>query len=306
MPLKVMPPFLFIRINKQQQKQRKEKIGSIYFHPNEVFMTRNMQVGEIVDIGKAAHQYFPEAKIGDTAIVHHFIENKEIGFFIDEDDTYNYYVTTVFDYMELNPKQAEKEKQIGALPFYAGKGNLCYGIIKKDGTIIPNKDYIFLEVEKPVETDLPDLELISPLPNEGKVFNHIPLTTHSSGLIVPKQWKETRTDSENKMATIRHEIDELSKTKMSPDVKEGIEKKEAELNKLSGKINSKRYETYKIEFINPETKNKFHADSGDFLFCLNIACRTKVEINNKEYIVAQTKYIGVLQQWAKESITAPH
>lgn len=299
-----MPPYFLIRINKQQQQEKKEKIGSIYLHPNEVFMTRNMQMGEIIGIGKEAHEYFPEAEIGDTAIIHHFIEKKEVGFFIDEDETYNYYITTVFDYMERFPKKAEQEKKDGSIPFYAGKGNLCYGIIKKDGEIIPNKDFIFLETEKPAETDLPDLEITSNLKDGNKLFTDVPFTTHSSGLIVPKEWKETRTDTETKMKSIQAEIENISQTKMTTDVKRGIEKKEAEIAALSQKINSKRYEPYIIEHINPDTSKQFaYSQRGDALYMLNIACKTKIEIEGKEYIVAQTKYIGVPQKWALQEVS---
>ena len=303
MKFKVMPPFFFVRIDKKIQQEKKEKIGSLYLPPNEVFMTRNMQVGKIIDIGRDAHKYFPEAEIGDTAILHHFIENKDIGFFIDEDEKYNYYITTVFDYMEVFKKQADEENKNGTIPSYAGKGNKCYGVIKKDGRIIPNREYIFLQTEQKAQTDLPELELLSPLKGEGAVFKELPLTLHSSGLIIPKEWKETRTDTENRMKKIQAEIDNLAQTKLRKEVKEGIEKKEAELAALSHKINSKRYEPYKVEFINPETKDKYHCDQGDTLYCLNIACKTKVEVNGNEYIVAQTKYIGVPEKWAKESVS---
>lgn len=110
------------------------------------------------------------------------------------------------------------------------------------------------------------------------------------------------------MKKIQAEIDNLAQTTMNDQVKKGIESKEAELAKLSAKINSKRYESYTIAYINPilskELENVFDmpCNNGDEIYALNIACQTKVEFNNVEYRVAESKYIGVPEKWAKEAL----
>lgn len=41
-----------------------------------LFMLHNMQLGEVMDIGKEAQKNYPDLKVGDQAILHHFVESQ--------------------------------------------------------------------------------------------------------------------------------------------------------------------------------------------------------------------------------------
>src|ERR1700749_1621609 len=96
MSLRPHKAYFLVKINKQEQKDRVEKTDSgIYLAPNYVWLTRCMQNAEIVAIGDFAHKSFPEARVGDTLIIHHFIEGDDetpTEYLVDSDETYNYYV----------------------------------------------------------------------------------------------------------------------------------------------------------------------------------------------------------------------
>src|ERR1035437_8362497 len=100
MTLRAMPNYFIVKIEIEKQKERKEKIGSLYIHASYTFMRRNMQQGEIVAIGSIVATQFPQAKVGDTLIFHHFVEGSESGGgnFIFEENGDNYYYVTAADY----------------------------------------------------------------------------------------------------------------------------------------------------------------------------------------------------------------
>ena len=283
-------PYFFIKINKGIQKDRKEKIGSLYVHPDYVFMKRNMQCGEIVAIGTKAHEYFPEAKVGDVLIMHHMIEAAEKSYIIDSDETFNYYMVQAFE--------------------FPGERNMTYGVWNET-EIIPNKDYIFLESEQ-LTTDLPDLEVQSNLAGEGSWKVNIPMTVSAGGLFVAKEVKRTREDLTVEMRANLTRIKQLSnsQSRMNREVIAEIKRLEGENAKLSKQISHKEYEPYKIAFINPEIQDEIsdicgdRTDKGSIVYFLDIACQTKVEFLGKEYIVAENKYIGASEQWLVNSVRA--
>lgn len=281
-------PYFFIKINKNIQKDRKEKIGSLYVHPDYVFMKRNMQCGEIVAIGTKAHEYFPQAKVGDVLICHHFVEASEKSYLIDSDDNFNYYMVQG---MEL-----------------PGERNTTYAVW--NGTeIIPNKDYIFLESEQ-VTTDLPDLEVQSNLSGEGSWKVTTPMTVSAGGLFIPKKVKKSREELTSIMQQNLTRIKQLSnsQSRMNREVIAEIKRLEVDNLILSKEINRKEYEPYKVSFINPDIQDEIcditgdRVDKGSTIYFLNIAAQTKVEFLGKEYIIAENKYIGAPEQWLLDSL----
>lgn len=264
-----MPSYVFIRIARKKQEQKKGKIGSIIIPETQRFFMYNMQVGEILAIGKAAAKSFPEMKVGHTLLCHHFVESEDDSsaredHLVHQDDDYNYYVVTCFE-------------------FYR-KGNETYGVW--DGEkIIPNKEYIFLE--PPLKDD----------PKSPDEYINSALSKTQSGLLVFSNWTESRETKTEKMQRLKKEIESLSKSGISqPHIKRGIEEKEAELTRMSLDVNSKKYEAYTIAAFNPELKEHFHPDAniavGEIIYVLNIAAQTEIDFNGKKYIVAKTNYIG--------------
>lgn len=248
-----MPPYFIVKINIQDQKKRMQIENGFYTAPDYVFMTRNMQHGEIVSIGSEAQRQFPEAQVGLRLLFHHFVESDEKDFLIDSDEEYNYY----------------------AVPgmWFNGEKNLTYGVI--DGEkVIPHKDYVFLYTG--------DEEL--PKTQEEKI-------SEEDGFLLMTGYQESRKDKAEKMGTLKREIIELTKSDASYDLKTTIERKEMEADKISRDINKREYSEFKVAHISPETKSKFAKDFTK-LGMLNIACHTRIEIDNNEYLIAETKYIA--------------
>lgn len=261
-----MPPYFLIRISRQEQAQKKQKLGSIIIPETETFMMYNLQCGEVIGIGQKAHEYFPEVEIGHTLLIHHFVqgandnESRE-DHLVHQDEIYNYYVVTCYDYYR--------------------KGNETYGAW--DGEkIIPNKDYIFLEIPTKKEPETPDEYINSALQE------------HTSGLFTFSKWEESRETKAEKMKRLQEEIQWLSKSNPDkPHIRQGILEKEAELQRLSLDINSRSYQEYTIAAFNPELKIYLPGILiGGKILVLNIAAQTEIEFSNKKYIVAKASYIG--------------
>lgn len=279
MQIRPMPPYILIRIARKQQEEKKGKIGSIIIPETQRFLMYNMQAGEIMAIGHKAAKFFPEMRVGQTLLCHHFVEaegeeSAREDHLIDQDDTYNYYVVTCFD-------------------FYR-KGNETYGVW--DGEkIIPNKEYIFLE--PPVKDD----------PKSPDEYINSALSKTQSGLLVFSNWSESRESKTEKMQRLKAEIESLSKSGISQShIKRGIEEKEAELNRMSLDVNSKSYHPYVIAAFNSQLKENFHPNAdiavGKIIYVLNIAAQTEIDFNDKKYIVAKTSYIGGVESYAYGAI----
>lgn len=274
--VKPMPPYFLVSIPKKDQKERKEKIGSIYLHPTYIFLTRNMQCGEIVAIGSQAAELLPDASVGDTLLFHHFVESLEKCQCVDSDDNFNYYVVTAC--------------------YHNGQNNQTYGIWNGKN-IIPHPDYIFLACE--TEDNATALD----------EFLHKKTAVNENGILQFNDWKITREDITRKMEKIKNEIESLAKTKMREDVAREINRKESEMNELSKLMHKKRYQLYSIFAINPSF-NLAIANiygcwlaSGSKVYMLNIACETKIEFDRKEYIVAKSQHFGVPHSWVQRKFT---
>lgn len=259
-----MPSYFLIRIARKEE--RKQKIGSIIIPETQTFMMYNIQAGEIVGIGKKAAEYFPEAKVGDTLLCHHFVQglnenDAREDHLIHQDETHNYYVVTCFDFHR--------------------KSNETYGIW--DGEkIIPNKDYIFLEV--PTKDD----------PKSPDEYINSAIQQTTGGILTFTNWTESRETKADKMQRLKSEIQELSKSgAQKPHIAQGIKVKEAELEQLSLNINNKSYQEYTVAAFNPDLKNHLpEIEVGGSIYILNIAAQTEIDFMDKKYIVAKTSYIG--------------
>lgn len=261
-----MPPYFLIKSARKEEDFKKKKIGSIIIPETETFMLYNLQAGEIVGIGAKAHDHFPEAKIGDILLIHHFVqginesEAKE-DHLIFQDDEFNYYVVAAFD--------------------FHGKGNETYGVW--DGIkIIPNKNYIFLHPQ--IKAD----------PQSADDYINSALKKTTSGIFLFSQWQESRESKAEKMQRIKRDIEELSKSgAQKPHIAKGIMEKETELQRLSLDINTRSYQPYKVCAYHPSLKEALPSiTEGSEVFLLNIAAQTEVDFNGNRYIVCKTDYIG--------------
>lgn len=264
-------PYFLIRIARQSQNQKKEKVGKIIIPETLRFMQYNLQCGEVVAIGEKANEYFPEVKIGYTLLVHHFVEGEgeqdaREDHLVDQDENFNYYVVSAY---------AFHRKNVETYAVWDGE------------KIIPNKDYIFLEPETVVDPKSPDEYIESAIKKT------------ETGLFVFNKWRENRETKTEKIKSLRQEIDSLSKSGVNkPHVITAIRNKEAEIELLSTQINKRLYKPCKIAAFNPELSSLFghQIELNDEIWMLDSAIETIIEFNGRKYIAAKTQYIGCINK----------
>lgn len=288
-----LPPYFLIKISKEAQSETKEKIGSLYFPPAYAYMRRELQFGEILAIGEAAKEYMPLAEVGDYLLIHHFVSGKKSDngysfFLIDEDAEFNYYAVNAFE--------------------VPGEMPLSYAIAK-GSDIIPNPDYIFLEVPKEEA-------------NDGEGFA---MKASENGIYIPKEKKKTRDEYMSIMSKNMERIKKISNviphTPMEeisilrdPAKKERYESAiaeikllEAENSRISKEINKKKYEPFVVAAINPDWQSYLNSigenvNVGDTIHFLNIAAKTTINFSGTDFIVARTKYFGCSDFYIKNAI----
>lgn len=211
--MKPLSPNFLIRVPKKDEKDRSEKIDGVYLHPAFVWMTRNTQCGIIEGISKGAAANFPEAKIGDILIVHHFTQGSVSSlettkrFLVSEDEDNHYYNVTS---QEWN-----------------GQNNQTYGVWDGD-KIIPHPEYLFLEmnVVKPILEETP----------EG---------------IILSEWHQTPEEIQMKLERIKNDILNLTKQHITPEIVTAVQKKELEQMRLSEQLHQIKYLQYTIAYSHP-------------------------------------------------------
>jgi ferredoxin-fold anticodon binding domain-containing protein len=277
--LSPLGPYFLIRINRREQSVRKQKIGSLFLAETHVKMEREVQAGEIVDIGFEATQDFPEAKIGHILLIHYFVTGKEAEgtddstYHVDTDEDYNYYMVA--------------SRSIN------GRRNECYGVFDGE-SIIPHSDFIFLEAEKKEEV----------VPLDG--FLNQNTTVSSGGLVVFKQWRETRSSVTEKNKTIQTRIKSLSNMGggITDEIKNEIFKLEQEMLDNSARVNKKSYDPYIVVSANNKVKKWFGCEinPGDTIYVLNNAANTTIEYLGIEYRVVKIGYISFPHNFLKEAV----
>ena len=207
-----MSPYYLVRTKKEIEIDRKQKVGSLYMPSNLVYFSRNTQCGEIVSIGSLAHKYMPMAKIGDTLLMHHFVQGtlekkNDRTSLVFSDDAYNYYIVTGFD--------------------FNGNGNQTFGIF--DGEkIITHPDFVFLDKEITEEE----------------------LTT-SNFLVIPQINKLTNDAKQKRLVELKHQIKNLTSNRMTTEIRDAIIKKDKEREFITMSLHKKEYLEYKVAYSNP-------------------------------------------------------
>lgn len=134
MTLNALNPYIIIKVPKNEEIQRREKIGELYLPPSYVWMTRNTQCGIIESISDEAIKNFPQIAVGNVLLVHHFVQGSlsmsenDKQYLVYEDEEFNYYNVTSMQHY--------------------GKNNQTYAIWNGEN-IITHPDYIFLKKEQP-------------------------------------------------------------------------------------------------------------------------------------------------------------
>jgi hypothetical protein len=285
----LMPQYFLIKIGKEEQKEKKEKMGSLYFPSAYTYMRRELQWGTIEQIGTEAGQYFPQAEIGDFLLIHHMATGKKTDkgynfFLVDEDADFNYYIINGFE--------------------FNGDRNLVYGIAK--GTeIIPSPDYIFLELEQVQPDSYVSSSGLTLVPEKKK-------TRAEWSEIMKKNLARCKQLARNLPQNQLHEQIIMANARFKELYQysfQEIKRLEAENLQISKNINKKRYVTFKALFINPDWNEAVERsfgekiNPGEFVYMLNLACNTEVDILGKTYIVAENKYFSGSLNYMKQIVS---
>lgn len=274
MNLKANKYYYIVKINKKEQQEKKEKIGRFYVSQKHVFMTRNMQNGVICDIGIRVKESFPEVKVGDTLIFHHFIEDSE--FLLESDETFNYYAVPGMDVpiWEDGVKKAKHPNR--AYAFYDGH------------SIFPHEEYIFLKPE--VQEDK-----IAPLDK----FIEENVTQTESGIHVFKNWKESNEDKIAKLDALKKKAERLAHGGVNQDyVIGGIKNIEAEKDQITKTMYDRMFLPYLAAAVHPIVSRWCETQIGedDILYMDSMGCQTQLDFMGKNYIVAHNKYLAFAQK----------
>lgn len=284
-----MPPYFLIKIGKEEQQEKKEKIGNLYFPTEFAYMTREVQFGEIISIGesgdasvKSAKDVMHMASIGDYLLVHHFISGKKDGkgncfYFIGEDKDFNYYAVNGFE--------------------VDGEKCLAYALAQGT-TIIPTPDYVFLEIEKEEEGFV----------QVGDI--HLYRTKKKGRLELREVMKANMarcTQLARNIADNQREFERSNKEVMKYADDE-IKRLTAENKQISSDLNKRKYAPYKLAAINPDY-NDYIAETfgrkleiGENIMMLTMACETVIDFSGTEFIVAQTSYIGCPEYFITDAL----
>lgn len=270
--IKPMHRFILVKINKEDQKNRREKIGRLIFPPLYTKMRRELQYGEIVSVGYKVKKDFPHMEEGMTILFHHFVsgkegENTDYGrYHIHTDEIYNYYLISGL---------CEEGRDIEYYGVWDGE------------KIIPHPTYIFLQKEQPPEKFSPE-DILSQT------------TVTAAGILVFNNWKESREERTEKMEKLKSEIQNLSRgMAFDKNVAVVMQEKEQEMDRLAAENRKKQFLPYTVAYCNPKSfafdETDFEVPSGTTVFALENAVQTEIDFVSKTYRVAKIDYIGLIQ-----------
>lgn len=282
MKFKIMPWLFLVKINKEEQKAFKEKISknSPFFMPvGLTFNSRNMEFGEIVQIGENVQgtsdylEYvndngiygWEKIKVGDTLIFHHTIEQHQTSkdnhaqYWVFEDETYNYYAVDI----------------INLRGFYDGK------------TVTPHPNFVFLKNVPCFDTS-----------EEVDTRTGNKLKKSQGGLFLIADWENSNSNIAQKSQQIKEHIESLAKSKRTDEIQREMERLEEERIQLNRKAQKKMYLPYRVAHSNKKIDRDFgkKLQEDDVLYCFNKACLYVSNFQDKEYsyIICLTDHIGFL------------
>jgi hypothetical protein len=271
-----MPAFFLVRVPIQEQAERKDKKGLLHLHPNYIYMTRGMQCGEIEAIGARAHGQFPEARIGDTLLFHHFVESTEKPFLVDKDKHFHYYVVTGYS--------------------HNGNNTMTYGCFNGE-QIFAHPQYLFIEVPKTPAGSLTP---------EQYLDEHLSVTP--GGLLTFTEWRVDRVSLTERMQELKKQSESLLKSEKTPPILKAVRELEEEMNSISQQLSARKYETYTLLAAHPSflehmsRRFQYPISAGDLVLMLDIACETKMEFHGTEYIVAKALHFGAPYGWLQQQL----
>ena len=147
---KAAPYRIIVKIDMvaQQIKQTSTKKG-LALSPLFKFMLRNLQLGEVVDMGEEAKKMYPEVSIGDTLILHHVIEaqpyrlvGRDFGK-LKRDDGQQ---TLLYEYRAINCWDPTAREFFGKLNYEKRNGKIR-NIVPLNGSVFMKWDFNMVEAK---------------------------------------------------------------------------------------------------------------------------------------------------------------
>ena len=256
-----MPGYFLVRIDKQKQKDFKEKISnsSLFFMPiGSIHNSRNVEHGEVMMIGDSVKNIYGwDIHLGDTLIFHHTIESKD-GKLLYDDEKFNYYAVN-----EINAR----------------------GYANASGKVIPHPGFIFLK-------NIPAFENSDAI--DESTGNRVKKT--EGGIFVLSNWKDSPQDLMFRSTKIKDRIESLTKMKRTAVIQAELEKLEEERHQLNRESQKPKYIPYKVAYSNRKLDRDFGFNilEDRILWCLNKECLYITNYQPKEYtyIIARVEGIG--------------
>ena len=265
------PNFFIVKINKEEQKQKKQGTGLIKNADTFIFGKGGMQSGEVVAIGKLAHLVMPFAKIGGTLIFSWKVEfngennEKPNMALVDEDEENRYYTVTI---SEFKGRSSETYA-------YYDDTNICF--------THPSFVVVKKEVKEPEMTET------------------------KSGILLFQSYRPSDTEITHRIAFNTQHIYSLSITHAAQaqlresdarQTKELIQSIELQNRQLTGMLQGKeRFEPYSVAYCNP----LHDCENGDTVFGENIFFLEPIEIKGEKLFIGKYNHLGMhisnKQEW---------
>jgi chaperonin GroES len=220
--------YILVQIHKQLQKEKREMLTEkLFAAPQFIYMTRNLQVGPALQIGKEAAANFPEMKQGDLIVFHHTIEEDSWRLLRKDPDG-----------NELRLVDNAKENM-----------NLeVFGIINDDGTVLPDEDWIFL---------FTNLERFNPPTSTLEIFENTDDESLRAKLDeLEMELKKIKANLDNKELKFKKGEDPTRQQQQkAEDIHKYMEDLQQQKFDITKHLNSKKLMIASIAFINPRTIN---------------------------------------------------
>ena len=223
---------VLVRIDKKAQDLKRSTVGKglLYSHSSFVFMDRNLQYGEVLQVGAIAKANYPDIEVGDTIFFHHTIEDGSDRL-IDKDESGNPML-----YILGNDKNASFE---------------IYGTLKREtGEIIPSKHYLWL---------FPDVKRLKRELSSSLI--HIDESAETAEDEAHLRWKldeleEDKKDIERSMTARRtgYTIDQEYDRRV--EVVNAIEDIDRQRHQINMQISRSKKGIARVAFVNKETSQR--------------------------------------------------
>lgn len=264
---------LLVAVNRQAQKEKREKLGSLIIAETQKYMQYNLQLGTVVMIGKKLKEFFPLTQEGDQVFFHHSVEGSLMNY--GEEGSEKISPTDENVLWDADPDWR----------YYTMSQDLVYGFISaRTGEVLMHPEKT---LALPLASESDDRKLVK----KGKLY-------------LFKNYMQTREAVEEKLATLKRECETHAPSPTDPPERYALKEKRVkdlmrEMDILTRWLNTKRAVGFSPAFVHPDVKRDFGIDlNGDWEVYYEIIGGNKVEakvtsiqIKGMNFYILYNKYI---------------